>query len=164
MRRALMLLSVFLLTACGGSQNASYLMGSGLHSLAVIRQQAFLASPWTTEVVVSRYPDCMRRHPLKGVASDRLKMDLYRVDAGVFIMNTGKRWYVAETQTCRFEQYKEPPPEPGELIGTFQVKDGLLMYLDKEMKNPAAAGAAAAPAGTNGVAPAPPVAGPTGMR
>ena len=148
MKRALLLFLIPLLTACGDMQDASYLMGSGLHSLAVIRKQAYVGSGWATEVVVTRYPDCMRRHLLKGVIADKLKLDLYRVEQGVFILNTGKRWYVTETQGCRLEQYKEPPPEPGELIGTFQIKDGLLAYLDKELKMPVEGTPTAPPAAT----------------
>lgn len=146
MKRILLLLSILLLTACGGSQNASMLIDDAAHSLSVIRKQAYLGSEWTTEFVVSRYPECMRRHPLKGVVADKLKLDVYRVEAGVFILNAGKRWYVSETKTCRLEQYDNPPPEPGELIGTFQIKDGQLTFVGKVVKSPAGDAVAPAPA------------------
>jgi hypothetical protein len=127
-------LAAVLLTGCGDTQYAAYMMGGGNHSLSLTRQQEFVWADWETNLIVARYPECQRRYPLKGVVSDRIKMDLYRVSPGVFILNAGKRWYVTETAECRFEQYKEAPPEPGELIGTFQIKDDELQYIDKEAK------------------------------
>ena len=111
MRTRLMLLSVLVLGACGDTQNAAYLIAGGQHSLALTRQQAFVGSDWDTQLVVARIPDCRRRYPLGAVS--------------------GKRWYVTETQTCRFEQFKAPPPAPGALIGSFQARDGKLEYKDQ---------------------------------
>jgi hypothetical protein len=139
MKPVLPLLSLIFLAACGDTQNAAYLIAGGQHSLTLTRQQAYLGSDWDTDLVVARYPDCQRLYPLKGVVTDKIKLDVYRTEPGVFILNAGKRWYVTETQTCRFEQYKEAPPEPGDLIGSFQVKDGVLAYKDLEQKKPVAA-------------------------
>ena len=141
MKYILALLSVLTLAGCGDTQYAAYMMGSGNHSLSLTREQEFVWADWDTYLIVARYPECQRRYPLKGIVSDRIKMDLYRVSPGVFILNAGKRWYVTETATCRFEQYKEPPPEPGELIGTFQIIDEKLQYNDKEAKKPGDAAA-----------------------
>ena len=146
MTRCLILLAALLLTACGDTQHASYLIAGAQHSLTLTRQQAFIGSEWDTELIVARFPDCQRRFLLTGMAGDKLKMDVYRTEPYVFILNSGKRWYVTETKTCRFEQYKEPPPAPGDLIGSFQVKDGLFGYTDLEEKKPGSA---------NAVAPAP---------
>lgn len=129
-----LLLSVLALAGCGDSQHAAYLIAGGQHSLTLTRQQAFVGSDWETELVVARFPDCQRRYPLTGVVSDKLKLDLYRPEPGVFILNSGKRWYVTETQTCRFEQFKAVPPAPGDLIGSFQVKNGKLDYKNLEDK------------------------------
>jgi len=126
--------SALLLTGCGDTQFAAYMMGSGNHSLSLTREHESVCADLYTYFIVARYPGCQRRYPLKGVVSDRIKMDLYRTSPGVFILNAGKRWYVTETAECRFEQFKEPPPEPGELIGTFQIKDEALQYVDKEAK------------------------------
>lgn len=138
MKRALLLLSsTLILAACGDSQQAAYMMGTGERSLTLTRQQDYLSAPWTTELVVANMPTCMRRHLLKGVVADKLKADLYRPEPGVFILNVGKRWYVTELKSCELQQYKEPPPQPGDLIGTFQLKDEMLDYVDKEAKKPA---------------------------
>lgn len=139
MKLLLSLISVLLLAACGDTQHAAYLISGGQHSLTLTRGQDFLGGDWTTELVVARFPDCQRRYVLTGLSGDKLKMDVYRTEPGVFILNSGKRWYVTETKTCRFEQFKEAPPAPGDLIGSFQIKDGTLEYKDQEKPAPAAA-------------------------
>ena len=145
---ALMLLSILALGACGDTQNAAYLIAGGQHSLTLTRQQDFVGSEWNTELIVARFPDCQRRYFLTGVVGDKLKMELYRTEPGVFILNSGKRWYVTETQTCRFQQFKEPPPAPGILIGSFQVRDGKLEYKGQEAPGaPGAVPPARTPAG-----------------
>jgi hypothetical protein len=93
-------------------------------------------------LIVASTPRCQRRFPLEGLADNELRMDVYRAEPGVLILNIGKRWYVTELQSCGFQAYKIPPPEPGELIGNFQVKNGNLVYLAK----PAAGRATVAPA------------------
>ena len=142
MRRLVALLFPLLLAACGDNQNAAYMISGAGHSLTGARQQAYLGGDWETELVVARFPECQRRYPMKGLAADKLKIDLYRAEPGAFILNAGKRWFVAETRGCGFDAYKEPPPEPGLLIGSFQVRDGVLEY--KSQEKPAAAPAAAA--------------------
>jgi hypothetical protein len=141
MKHALILMTTLALAACGGTQDAAYLIDGSQHSLTLTRQQAFIGGDWATELVVARFPPCQRRHPLKELVGDKVKMDVYRTDPGVFILNAGKRWYVTETATCRLEQFKTPPPEPGELIGTFQFVEGKLDYKNKEEKKPAAGAA-----------------------
>jgi hypothetical protein len=66
-----------------------------------------MGSDWTTELVVARFPGLPAALSPDGPGGDKLKMDVYRTEPGVFILNSGKRWYVTETRTCRFEQFKE---------------------------------------------------------
>lgn len=143
MRYALTLLATLALAACGDTQHAAYLIAGGQHSLTLTRQQAFVGSAWETELVVARFPDCQRRYALSGAVGDKIKIDVYRAEPGVFILNSGKRWFVTETKTCRFEQFKEVPPAPGDLIGRFQVKEGVLEYKDQEEQKPVPRGAVA---------------------
>lgn len=138
MKPVLVLLSVLLLTACGDTQHAAYLVAGPQHSLTLTRQQAFIGSEWETELVVARFPECQRRYPLKDLVTDAVKIDVYRTEPGVFILNSGKRWYVTETRTCRFEQFKEIPPAPGDVIGRFQFRDGMLEYKSLETQAAAA--------------------------
>lgn len=137
MRIGLVLLSILALAGCGDTQHAAYLVAGPQHSLTLTRQQAFIGSDWDAELVVARFPECQRRYPLTGLVGDVIKLDVYRTEPGVFILNSGKRWYVTETRTCRFEQFKDIPPAPGDLVGRFQVKEGAIEY--KSLEAPAAA-------------------------
>lgn len=132
MRIGLILLPILVLAGCGDTQHAAYLVAGPQHSLTLTRQQAYIGSNWEADLVVARFPECQRRYPLTGVVGDVIKVDVYRTEPGVFILNSGKRWYVTETRTCRFEQFKEAPPAPGDLVGRFQVRDGALEYTSQE--------------------------------
>ncbi len=147
MKRLLPLAAAFVLVACG-SQQAGYQITDRHHSLSVTRDQQYPGSDWTNYLVVTRFPECQRRYKLKDSATDSFKMDVYLVEPQVFILNHGKRWYIAETKSCKWQAYESPPPEPGELIGTFQTKDDGLTWVDKAPKkdDKAAAAAPAAPA------------------
>ena len=136
MKRALITLFGLALAACGDSQFAAYLIDGGQHSLTLTRQQAYVGGDWDSVLVVARMPDCQRRYPLPGVIDDKTKMDVYRSEPGVFILNSGKRWYVTETRTCRFDQFKEPPAAPGDLVGSFQVAGGTLAFKNAAARAP----------------------------
>ncbi|MDP1609853.1 MAG: hypothetical protein Q8M11_02250 [Sulfuritalea sp.] len=133
----MILLSTLVLAGCGDTQHAAYLISGPQHSLTLMRQQAFIGSEWDTEVIVGRFPECQRRYPMKELVTDAVKIDVYRTEPGVFILNSGKRWYVTETRSCRLEQFKEAPPAPGDLVGRFQFKDGTLEYKSQEALAPA---------------------------
>jgi hypothetical protein len=120
------------LAGCG-SQQAAYDFSNGLESLSVTRDQQYPGSNWDTRLIVARDPECQRRYTLKATG-DKFKMAVYRYEPGVFLLNQGKRWYVAETRTCRWQMYDEAPPEPGELIGNFVIKDEKLAYVSEEKK------------------------------
>ncbi|MBK6906122.1 MAG: hypothetical protein IPH08_02935 [Rhodocyclaceae bacterium] len=128
------LLAVVLTVLAGcGSQQAGYQIVDRHHSISVSRDQQYPGSKWDTKLVVSRFPECQRRYTL-APSGDKFKMDLYRVEPGVFILNQGKTWYVAETKECRHQKFDSVPPEPGELIGTFQTKEEELVFVSKEKK------------------------------
>ena len=60
----------------------------------------------------------------------------FRTEPNVFILNQGKRWYVAATSGCRMQQFDAEPPEPGELIGRFEIRDDALVF--SSLEKPAA--------------------------
>lgn len=123
--RSLLPLAVMLLAGCGTGDSNSYLIdGNRDHSITVIREKPWLWSDWEVSAVVTRMPDCMRRYPLKKVSKDVVfKMELYESLEGGYILRQGKRWYVADTGKCQFQQFPEPPKEPGDLVGLFTDKD-----------------------------------------
>jgi hypothetical protein len=108
---------------------AGFLIEGGNHSITVERNKAyFWSSGWEIDLIVTRYPECQRRYPLKN-SGERLRVDLYRTDTGAYILNQGKRWYVAETSDCRMQQFDAAPPEPGELLGVFRAKNDIFQYV-----------------------------------
>lgn len=133
MTRIALALATLLLAACG-SQQAGYQITDRNHSLSVTRDQPYLGANWDNWLVVTRFPECQRRYALKESSSEAFKMDVYRVEQGVFILNHGKRWYIAETRTCRWQQYESEPPQPGELIGSFRTRDDQLVWEPAEAK------------------------------
>ncbi len=129
------LLIAALLSACS-QEPAGYLIDGGDHSLTVERNKPYFWSDgWELDLIVSRYPECQRRHHMKK-AGEKVRVDLYRTPAGAFILNQGKRWYVAETRDCRMQQYEEEPAEPGDFIGSFRVKNDVFTFVpNAEDKN-----------------------------
>lgn len=108
----------------------AYLIDGGDHSLTIERNKPyFWSSGWEVDLIVARYPECQRRHALKKVRSEKLRIDLYRPEPNVFILNQGKHWYIAETGQCRMQIFEEPPPQPGEFLGSFRVKGGRFAFV-----------------------------------
>ena len=81
------------------------------------------------------------------MSADQLRIDVYRPEVGVYIFFADRRWHVTSLESCAFQTYEKPPPEPGELIGSFQVESGLLRFVGKGSGGRSSGGVAAAPAG-----------------
>lgn len=143
-KKLAILFSAVLLGACGDTQTAFVSDGDRDHSLSVIRVQAYLRGPWQTTLIVAGLPQCQRRYPIGELAAGEFRVDVHRPAPGVFILEAGKRWYVAELQNCGFQAYKSPPPEPGERVGSFEMKDGALRYSAKMPARTAATGSSRA--------------------
>lgn len=130
LRRLLPLAVVPLLAACV-DDSASYQISSRENALTLIRQQKWF---WDKKVdvalVVSRLPDCQRRHPL-GTASPQAKFEIWQPGPGTFIVRQGDKLYLTETQTCEGWQKldAEPPGGLGQAIGTFQEENGKLSFV-----------------------------------
>ena len=134
------LLAVPLLTACINDGATYEIDNTREHVLSLIREQPYF---WEGKVnlflVVSRMPACLRRHSL-GAGTEKTRVEVYQVPSGAFIIKVGKRMFATETQTCEsFAKMDEEPPEGlGQLMGTFRVKKGELVFV-KEEKDEASA-------------------------
>lgn len=135
-KRFALLLSVMLLGACGDTQTAFVSEGNSDQSISVIREQAHAGGSWQSTLIVAGLPQCQRRFTLQDVAADRFRIDVYRPGPGLFILNAGKRWDVVELKSCSYQTYKTPPPEPGALVGSFEMVDGKLRYSAKNAARP----------------------------
>ncbi|MEW6165132.1 MAG: hypothetical protein AB1642_08735 [Pseudomonadota bacterium] len=122
-------LLALLLTACV-QEPAGFLIEGGNHSLTVERNKPyFWSSGWELDLIVARYPECQRRHAMRKVAGEKVSVHLFRTQSGAFILNQGKNWYVAETLGCQMQRYEEEPPEPGEYLGSFRVKNDVFGFV-----------------------------------
>jgi hypothetical protein len=126
-----MLAAALLLGGCGSNDSASYLVdGTADRALSLFRDKAFpWSSSWNLQLVVTAQPDCQRRHTLKRAADGRFSVSVYRTPDGAYILNQGKRWYVTELRNCQLQQYEEPPPAPGDLVGAFEQHGGELGFV-----------------------------------
>ena len=129
--RLAILLSTLALGACGDTQMAYFSGDDRAQTVSLVREQTWLGGPWQTTLIVANSQKCQRRYPLEGLSASELGVDVYRPESGVFILNTGKRWYVTELQNCGFQAYKKPPPEPGEISGNFQMQDANPRFVPK---------------------------------
>lgn len=133
LKRITLVLFPLLLSACGNSQQAFFNINDRGQSLTLVRDQAYWRGPWQAALIVAGLPQCQRRYVVDGLGADKFRLDVYQPEPGVFILNAGKRWYVTELQQCGFQSYQDPPPEPGEMIGSFQVKNNTLQYSSKAL-------------------------------
>lgn len=121
----------FFLGGCGDNQQAYFTSADPGKSVTLVREQAYLGGAWQASLIVAGLPQCQRRYPMEGLAENNLRIDVFQPEAGVFILNAGKRWYVMELQSCRLQSYTQPPPEPGDFLGLFQVQNNVLRFIKK---------------------------------
>jgi hypothetical protein len=132
MRRLLLLSLLMLIGACA-KEPAAYLIAGSEIAITVERiKPNFWSSGWELDLIARQHPNCQRRHHLKPTKSDKVKVEVYTPQRGVFILRQGKRWYVTDLRTCALDTFADPPPEPGELVGSFMVKDGEFKFVENK--------------------------------
>lgn len=130
---ALVLPLAALLAGCAKEPAAYRIPGPADLSITVERVKSyFWKSGWDLNLIVRNSPVCQRRHVMKPTSGEVVKVDVYSPEPGVFILRQGKRWYVTELRECGFQAYQEAPPEPGELLGSFQAGDGVFKFVDNK--------------------------------
>lgn len=134
MRKNLPVLALAILLAAGCSSESAFMPVTGSdHGITLVRTRNYPWSEgWDLDLVATRMPECQRRHHLKPAGDGAFKVEVYDSGTGAYILRQGKRWYVAETRNCQLQQFKEPPPEPGILLGAFRVKGGELRFVAAE--------------------------------
>jgi hypothetical protein len=121
--------SAVLLSGCS-VEPASYLIAGSEVALTVERTKPnFWTEGWELSLVTRRNPECQRRYALKRTVGNNVRVEVYNAEPGVYILRQGKRWYVTELTKCGFDTFKEPPPEPGELLGAFQEEAGVFKFV-----------------------------------
>ncbi|SMB22360.1 conserved exported protein of unknown function [Sterolibacterium denitrificans] len=113
-----------LLAACARQDAAFYSIdGDNRNSLSILREIYPWSSGWTVKLVTSNGSQCQRRHALQDVPEENFRIELYQPAGGVFILHQDKNWYVAAMADCRFQQFSEAPPAPGNLLGEFAERE-----------------------------------------
>ena len=123
------LLPLPLLSACVDDRIA-YEGENGVN-ITIIREQKL---PWDKSVelslVVSRMPDCMRRHAI-GTGTAQSKIELWQYRSDTFVIRIGDRMFATETRTCEgLEKLKEEPPGGmGTALGAYAEKNGSFAFI-----------------------------------
>lgn len=130
MMRFILPLLALLLTSCAKEPAAYHIAGSEIAITVERIKPYFWTSGWELDLIVRQHPNCQRRHHLKPTKSDKPKVEVYTPQRGVFILRQAKRWYVTDLRTCDMQAFPEPPPEPGELVGTFMEKGGEFKFVE----------------------------------
>lgn len=116
--------STLLLAACARQDAAFYSIdGDNRNSLSILREIYPWSSGWTVKLVTSNGSQCQRRHALQDVPEANFRIELYQPAGGVFILHQGENWYVTAMAECRFQQFTEAPPAPGNLLGEFTERE-----------------------------------------
>lgn len=118
-----------LLSGCENSAISHQIEGKD-HSITLVREQRWF---WSSEVeqrlVVARFPACQRRFDIVPGRTSALKLELYEVGPRLFVAHQGKAWYAIGTEECLVQKFEEPPEAYGELVGTFEKRDGALKFV-----------------------------------
>lgn len=129
-KKLLALLFLPLLGACS-DQRAAFEFGSPEHSLTLIRIQRFFWEKTAGySIVAAHLPECQRRHDMGAGAADT-KIEVYAPGNEAWIFRQGKRMFVVETRSCEGFARLEAEPEGGmgPLQGTFQLREGTLVFV-----------------------------------
>jgi hypothetical protein len=132
MIRLILPLLVLLVAGCAKEPAAYMISGSDIAITVERTKPNFWTTGWELDLIARQHPNCQRRHHMKPTKSNKLKVEVYSPARGVFILRQGKRWYVTDMRTCAMETFPEPPPEPGELVGTFMEKDGEFKFVENK--------------------------------
>ncbi|MBI5784122.1 MAG: hypothetical protein HZA64_01585 [Rhodocyclales bacterium] len=132
MMRFVLPLLVLLVSGCAKEPAAYHIAGSEIAITVERIKPYFWSSGWELDLIVRQHPNCQRRHHMKPTKSDKLKVEVYTPQRGVFILRQAKRWYVTDLRTCAMETFQDPPPEPGERVGAFTVKDGEFKFVPSQ--------------------------------
>lgn len=129
LRRVIPLLLLPMLVACI-NDGAAYIIDGPRYALSVVREQnLFWENNVKLSVVVSRLPDCQRKHVI-GKFPVSASMELWQPGPGTYIFKIGSRMFVTETRSCQgfAEMTEDPPGGMGDRVGLFSTKGGVFTF------------------------------------
>jgi hypothetical protein len=131
-RSPLLLLAALTLTGCM-QDSASYVFPEKDHAITLVRNQAW---PWqdsmSVEVVAIRLPECNEGLSVKDIPL-RADIALFKAPDDypepIFILSMDQKKFAVSTQSCRIQEFKEAPPDPGIKLGRFREIDGKFSFV-----------------------------------
>ncbi|MDR2625405.1 MAG: hypothetical protein LBC37_03655 [Zoogloeaceae bacterium] len=122
-------LFLLLLSACT-NDGAAYLIDGQRHAISLVRDSMFWEKQVNLSLVVSRLPDCQRRHAIQKV-NPKAHIELWQPGEGTYILKIGDIMYVTETRTCEgFARLNEDPPGGlGVQLGVFGESKGVFSFV-----------------------------------
>lgn len=114
------------------SDAASYIIQAPDYGITLIREQRwFWKDEVELQVVVSRMPDCQRRHTLDVAPTAEATVEVYQTGSATYVLKQGAKLYLTEARSCvGFQKLDTPPPGGiGARVGVFAEKDGKLRFL-----------------------------------
>lgn len=122
--RLFLLPPLLALTLSGCSnEGAAYQIDGPRHAISVERKKDFFwQKSFRYAIIVSRLPDCQRKHALQSAGSNT-PLELWQTGSNTYILRVGQNAYLTETQTCEgFSKLDgDPPGGYGQLLGSFRV-------------------------------------------
>ncbi|CAK0780201.1 conserved exported hypothetical protein [Gammaproteobacteria bacterium] len=123
-------LLAFSVVGCS-NQAASFLVGTSNHALTLELSKSFFWSNWDLEVTVRNGQKCQRRHILEPSYEKSPQVEVNFPEQNFLILRQNTYWYVADMKLCSFQEYKQAPHQPGNLIGAFQNEGGSYQFVKK---------------------------------
>jgi hypothetical protein len=129
-----------LLAGCVQDTASYQIDGDRNHSIIVMRSQKwFWGSEVDVAVTAARQPECLGGLDVKG-ASRETELVLHRAPDDypepIYILEVAGVYYAVSTQSCRVQQFKETPADPGPVIGRYKEAEGTFQYLPEGQPAP----------------------------
>ena len=126
---SLALVAAFVVSACS-NDSASYMVdGKSDNAFSLFRNKAYPGADWQLALAITRRPDCQRRLPLAPAPSDKpYKAVLYLDAEGGYLLNSAATWYELQIGNCTLQKMKSAPTSPGDLVGSWEERDGNLKF------------------------------------
>ncbi|MFN4021447.1 MAG: hypothetical protein ACK4JZ_01135 [Hydrogenophilus thermoluteolus] len=121
--------AALVLTGCENSATAYQIEGRE-HALILVREQRLPFAAIEQFVVVSRLPVCQRRWRIQEDGTPMTPMRVYHAGDLLWALEQKGRWYLATTEDCKVQRWPNPNPQSlGPLVGSFQEKDGQVVFV-----------------------------------
>ncbi|MBB5020126.1 hypothetical protein HNQ59_003440 [Chitinivorax tropicus] len=119
MKHSTLLLSALLVALTGCKQQAGSYQIDNARSFTLQRVKPYVWSKeWDRWLLVSRMPDCQRKHPIES-ESEFEPLKIYLVEDGLYQIKDGSTVYQADFNNCTLTEMPRKTKVSGSLVGSF---------------------------------------------